>query len=772
MELLFDGEVSLAEGKSKHEIHWTNKNMQYSALVAKLSKTKRTDETAAQYKKMSRTQKDGVKDCGGFVGGYIKLGRRKAENIQSRTLLTLDLDTVTTDVWANIEKQDYAVSMYSTHTHTKEQPRLRLIIPLKRVVLPDEYQAIGRMIASDLGIDQFDDTTFQPHRLMFWPSTSSDGEYIFKIQDQAWLDPDVVLKRYLYGWKDISAWPTSSRENAKIVSNIKHQQDPTTKKNIIGAFCRTYSISEVINEFLPDIYEAEDNGRYTFSGGSSASGVVVYEEKWSYSHHGTDPASGELCNAFDLVRIEKFKTLDDKAKADTPNNRLPSFIAMSALAAADKKVRIQLGHDIQEEAFEDFRDPQNDDDWLGNLHYNGKGILKNTIKNFRLIIENDHRLKGNFLFDEFSYKYLVTGALPWDHSMKAREWTDDDDAGLNEFIETFYAAPAKAKYESAIALAFKNNTIHPVKQYLEGLVWDKQPRLENLLIDYLGAPDTEYTKFVMKKWLVAGVTRIYNPGAKFDYMLVLSGPTGIGKSTFLRKLAGDAWYTDSLKATEDKIVIETMCGKLIAEFGELAGMRKIEVEETKHFLTKTEFIARLAYKRRTTCNPIQWLYAGTTNNAEFLKDKTGNRRFWPVDTTAGAHTKSVFEGLDKERGQIWAEAMQLYKNGETIFLNKEQEQQAGEQQEAHFEIDELDQVLDDKLNWEAPVDQWHEYTFTDIVTSLNLSDRQKGYAKQNLKLILSKKGVEQRRTGSGRFYKIPPMELTKNVSDFEPMSGV
>ena len=288
IRIKYDGQVSLATGKNKKEIHWKNKNLLYSALIEKLTTTTRTPETYVEYKKMPKTDRDNIKDVGGFVGGSLKNGRRKAENVANRTLLSLDLDYVNGDVWSSIEMLwEFSVAMYSTHTHAPDNQRLRLIIPLSRPVLPDEYQAISRMIADDLGIDQFDDTTYEPSRLMYWPSTSADGEYVFKVQDLPWLNPDEVLARYTFGWQDVSYWPESSRARAKITSAIKRQEDPLEKKGVIGAFCRTFSTSEAIAEFLDEVYTAgDDDTRYTFTDGSTTGGVVIYEDKFSFSHHG------------------------------------------------------------------------------------------------------------------------------------------------------------------------------------------------------------------------------------------------------------------------------------------------------------------------------------------------------------------------------------------------------------------------------------------------------------------------------------------------------
>ena len=763
--LKYDGGVTLATGSSKKEMHWKNKNMLYSELVEKLSSTTRTPETYAEYKKMPKADRDNIKDVGGFVGGSLKNGRRKAENVANRALLTLDLDYVTGDVWSSIEMLwDFGCLIYSTHTHAPDNQRLRLVIPLSRPVFPDEYQAIGRMVADELGMDQFDDTTYEPFRLMYWPSTSSDGEYVFKVQDLAWLNPDDVLSRYTFGWQDVSYWPESSRARAKLTSAIKKQEDPLLKKGIIGAFCRTFSISEAIGEFLDDVYTSGDDGaRYTFAGGSTSGGVVVYEDKFSFSHHGTDPTSGILVNAFDLVRTHKFGHLDENTKEDTPANRIPSYKAMKEFAGNNSKVKHTIGFELVESVQNDFGS-EIKTDWIDELTYTDNGILKCEIKNFRLIIEN--QLKGKIARNEFSHRDTVKGVLPWDKESKIRDWTEDDDNGLKEFLGTHYVDPKKM-YEPAISLAFKHSSFHPVKDYFEAQLWDGVKRVDTLLIDYFGCADNAYSRFIIKKWLVAGVKRIYEPGAKFDYMIVLSGKPDIGKSTFLRKLASDEWFTDSIKAMDDKIVMETMQGKFIAEFGELAGMRKTEVEFIKHFLTKQEFNARLAYARRTTCNPVQWLYAGTTNSEEFLKDRTGNRRFWPIDVFKGK--KNIFTELEKERDQIWAEAYKLYKGGESVYLTNDENLLANSMQEDHLEMDELDQIIEDRLNWDAPIEQWQEYTHTDIVCGLNISDRLKGQAKQNLKSILAKKGVKQIRKSGNRFYTIPPIKMIKMLADFVPV---
>lgn len=695
LKIKYDGSIALATGKSKKETHWKNKTMEWSELVKKLSHTTRTPETAAEYRKMSKVDRDRIKDVGGFVGGTLKNGRRLKANVANRTLLTLDLDYVEGDIWASIELlYDFSVVMYSTHTHTADNQRLRLVIPLSRPVLPDEYQAIARMVADDLGIDQFDDTTYDPERLMYWPSTSCDGDYVFKYQDLSWLNPDEVLERYPFGWQDVSYWPESSRARAKLNKALSKQEDPLTKKGIIGAFCRTYSITEAIGEFLSDVYvPGADNTRYTYSEGSTTGGVVIYDDKFSYSHHGTDPASNTLCNAFDLVRIHKFGELDEESTAT--GSKLPSFKKMEELAAVDPKVKLQIGKEKLESAKDEFDIVENEynENWLSQLDISENGTFKNTPNNFVLILNNDENLKEKIAINEFSNRISVLGQLPWRKDNDLSDWTDEDDSSLRIYISKIWGIQSKQNCEDALKQTVKANSFHPVRDYLNSLSWDGVSRIDTLLVDYMGAEDNEYTRFAIRKWLCGAVARIFVPGIKFDYMLVLTGPQGVYKSTFFNYLS-KGWFTDSIQEVEGNQAIEKLMNSWIIEFGELQAFSKAETNAIKRFITSQEDRTRLAYAKRTSYLKRQCVFAGTTNKSEFLKDDTGDRRYWPVNVTAEGRTKDVREDLPKEVDQIWAEAIYLWKElKEPLAPSKEQEALAKIEQEDHREISEKEGLI-------------------------------------------------------------------------------
>lgn len=686
IELKHDGKISIATGASRLALKWTNSEPQWSEFVTRLSVPLRTQESMAEYKAMPKPKRDQIKDVGGFVGGKLSDGRRRIESIESRSLITLDLDSIPpgTDVWPVIQFIDCAAAMYSTHSSTPAAERLRVVFPLSRQVTPDEYGAVSRRIAEYIGIDYCDDTTYEPSRLMYWASCPFDAEYVFKYNDAPFLDPDEILATY-DDWTDVTKWPVSSRKDQLQKTGAKKQGDPTEKTGVIGAFCRVYDIPGVIEKYLPKVYtRTASPDRWTYTAGSTAGGLVLYEDgKFAYSHHGTDPVSGLLVNAFDMVRLHKFKDLDIDEPENTAVAKLPSYKQMMQLAIADEEVAYQLAMDKVEGAFED--EPEEDTKWLKKLEVTSKGTIASTINNVSLILLNDPRVSRAFYFDAFKERPIVSGDLPWVDFDKRLSpvWTDTDDAGMRQFLEKEYKIESAAKIRDAVDLAMQERIKHPVWDYLNGLTWDGEPRLETLFITYLGAEDSVYTRAVTRAALIGAVARIMRPGCKHDHMLVLVGPQGCRKSTTLAKL-GKEWFSDSLFTMAGKDALEQIQGYWIIELGEMAAARKSEVEQIKSFISKQIDSYRSAYGRRVQDHPRQCAFFGSTNDDEFLRDATGARRFWPVvvDDTG---RKMADQLTDDLVDQIWAEAVQAYRSGEKWFLNEEAETAAREIQEEHTE---------------------------------------------------------------------------------------
>ena len=682
MNIQHDKGLDVALGNSRKTKTWKNRPMQWSELLARMAKETRTPETVAEYKAMGREQQSEIKDVGGFVGGYCNNGNRS--DICHRSLLCLDADFATSSLWDDWKLLfGNAGAVYSTHKHTPEKPRLRLVVPLARNVSPEEYQAIGRRVAATLGIDQFDDTSYQPQRMMYWPSASQDAEYVFFYTDGAFLDPDAVLATY-HDWRDVSSWPFSSRQSEAIKKTADKQKDPLEKPGLVGAFCRAYSIEEAIETFVP-AYQPSEGDRYTYTEGSTASGVVTYEGKFSYSHHATDPASMQLCNAWDLVRLHKFAALDDGIDPATPITSRPSYKAMVELAAADERVRVQIVDDRMAEAQEAFAEEvPTEDDWKRKLRLTEKGGIASTIENVVIILNGDPGLVDRIALNEMSHNIVALGSLPWRKGQGERQWSDADDADLRYYLERIYGLSGKDKIFDAVNVVAMAHKFHPVRDYLDSCEWDEVPRLETLLIDYMGADDTEYTRAVTRKALVAAVARIYRPGCKFDYMLTLRGRQGLGKSALIGKLGGD-WFSDTFTTMQGKEAYEQVQGAWIVEIGELAGMRKAEAETIKLYISKQSDRFRPAYGRRLQEFPRQCIFVGTTNESQFLRDTTGNRRFWVVDTPNEPRLDMWEDLTDDVIRQIWGEAVELYRKGEKLYLPKEMEKIARDVQEIYEE---------------------------------------------------------------------------------------
>lgn len=304
---------------------------------------------------------------------------------------------------------------------------------------------------------------------------------------------------------------------------------------------------------------------------------------------------------------------------------------------------------------------------------------------------------------------MAVSPLPWEPvglSCGVRQWKDADDSGLRGYMESVHQITGEKKIGDGFAVYALNHRVHKLRDYLAAQVWDGVPRVDSLLIDYFGVEDSPYTREAVRKTLVGAVARIFHPGIKFDTMLILAGPQGIGKSTFFRYLGMD-WYSDSLCTFEGKDAAELLQGYWVIEAGELTGMTKSEMNTVKQFLSKCDDVYRAAYGRRTEKYLRQCIIVGTTNEAEFLKDYTGNRRFWPVDLTGKGRRKNIWHDLPAEVPQIWAEAVALYRLGEPLILSDAAEKMAERAQEEHRESSYSEGAIIEFLEKKVPRD-WYK----------------------------------------------------------------
>jgi len=392
-------ELKVAYGGSRNALKWSNKTITFDALCERLKVTIRTPETAEEYPRLPKDERDSIKDKGGLVGGYLREGRRKVDNVLCRSLASHDVDTPDEGFLERFRaRHRFASVLYSTHSHTPEAPRYRIFTPFTRDVGPDEYVAIMRYMAADMGIKCVDRCSYQAHQLMYWPTTSSNGEYVFERFEGDWLDPDMYLAEHP-GWQDVATLPTSAKESTLVKRDLRRQKDPLEKAGTIGAYNNVYfPIQHLLETELSDVYEPTvGDNRYTHIGSSSTAGAVVYDDRFLYSNHATDPAYGRLLSAFDLMRIHRYGDLDEQE----------SFQAALSYASGLPDVRDWLNQKRHERMQMEFADAEagepEEDKWASRLlEFNSKtGELLPSLRNAVVIMTHDRAMRN------------VTGKLKW-----------------------------------------------------------------------------------------------------------------------------------------------------------------------------------------------------------------------------------------------------------------------------------------------------------------------------------------------------------------------
>ena len=735
--LTYDKQLNVVVGNSRKATVWNPLTLTVAELYSRLETPMRGTESLADYLALSKADQDAKKDIGGFVGGRLNGPRRKADNVVDRCVVTLDFDTIppfgTEKVLSALDAQNHGYCVYSTRKHRPEAPRLRIVVVTDRAMSVDEYDAVSRRLAANIGISMADPTTFEASRLMYWPSCSADAEYIFKYRDAPFMSVDGALASYT-DWKNWS-------ERPQVPGAINYQKlavrqgDPESKPGLIGAFCRVYDIYAAMETFLPGIYDPVDNDprRYTYLNGSTTGGAVIYDDgKFLYSHHATDPCGGRLVNAADMVRLHKFGHMDANAALDTPVNKLPSYKAFLEFAHGDPQVStlvIQERYAAGQQEFAGIMavpdttvpaatinavlpataDGSKPDVWMAQLQTTQQGAIKPTIDNIRIILENDPLLAGRFALNKFAGRGEVLGALPWEPDSKRRLWSDTDINGIYWYLEKRYDITKRSNIDAALDIHANTHAFNEVQDYINALVWDGTPRLDTLFTDYLGAEDNEYTRAVCRKAFTAAIARAMEPGCKYDTMLILCGKQGLGKSTILDKMSR-GWFNDSIRTFEGKEASELLVGVWLVEVAELDAFRRTDVARIKQFLSLRADRYRAAYGRNVKELPRSCVFFGTCNQMDFLQDTTGNRRFWPVDVGAVPRAKSVFTDLTSDViSQIWAEAKVRWQLGERLYLTGKLDEMAQEMQEMHREASPKEGMIEDFVAQEIPED-WQKWS--------------------------------------------------------------
>jgi len=327
--------------------------------------------------------------------------------------------------------------------------------------------------------------------------------------------------------------------------------------------------------------------------------------------------------------------------------------------------------------------------WQTALAKKGRqGAIVGDERNVLAALRTAPDLRGLWRFDEFSLKVELTKVPPWRDLTTGAYWTDDDDTALTGYLQE-QGVPVRSKNMVAdcVSLVAKDSRVHPVREYLGALEWDRTERLDSWLTTYLGADGPpQYLRAVGRCWLISAVARVEAPGCQADHSLVLEALQGAGKSSAARILAVKPnWFADSIGDLRNKDAAIVLSGKWVIELSELSSTRRAEVEPVKAYLSRTHDTFRPPYGRRAITIPRQCVFIGTTNEGEYLHDKTGNRRYWPVLCQSINLTD-----LERDRDQLWAEAVHCYRAGEKWHLSNKEALLAAEEQESRVPVTELE----------------------------------------------------------------------------------
>lgn len=607
---------------------------------------------------------------------------RRKDAVLSRSMLTLDVDHPEPDFADRVELLfPYAALMHNTYSSTPDEPRYRLLVPTDRDLAPDEYQVATAALISQLGEGQFDPGTTQPERYMFKPATQNPDWFHYQVIDSDVLVVDELLVDFE---EDLSVQPLPAPNRTK--------RDPFEIAGVIGSFNKAYAEWDLLIEVYDLPYTKVSDDRYQLVGARSQAGMgpIQGTEGFVYSHHSNDPAFGKTCSAFDLVRLHRFGDLDEGTSSDTPVNKLPSHLKMVELATADHRA-------IAEMVGADFDADSND--WRLRFQRGPRTQkILDVMSNWDLIVDNDP-VFNVLCYNEMTKSVEAHADLPWRAVGPERVIATTDRSEYAFHIEREYNfRPNRLMLDGLIDSHAKKRLVHPLREYLENLVWDGIPRVETCLP---GVADSAYNRLVARKSLTAAVARVFKPGCKWDHTLVLYGEEGIGKSWWIDKIARG--YSAPLGNPTQKDTLLTLLRSWIMISDEGHSLRKDESDVQKDFLTRTSDVFRLPYDRETLVHPRHSVIWSTTNDETILRRQEGNRRFLIVHCQDRVDFDSM---TDEYIDQLWAEAVYLYRAGEQLFLGDLESSSASAERERFVEEDALGGLIQEYLDTLVPEDWW------------------------------------------------------------------
>jgi predicted P-loop ATPase len=706
-----DDQLPIATAPKRDSLHWEQTTTTWAEICGWVASPGSKKE-AGNY--LLGTLCETTVDCRKNGKLHTGLHRRKAA-VVSRSAITLDVDTPRPDFADTLKMTfPYAAVAHTTFSSSPDQQKWRVIVRPDRPLAPDEYIAASTHLVEMLGAGQFDPSTTQPERYMFRPAAQRPEWFVSFVID----GPPAPVDQLLAGWeKDLSAAPMPRPH--------KNKRDPFELEGVIGAFNRAYEDWDLLIETYELPYERVGDDRYQLVGSVSQAGMgpIPGTHGLVFSHHSNDPAYGQTCSAFDLVRLHRFSEQDERADPKTPVNKLPSQAAMLDLAAGDHRVTAELvGLDFDEIMDETVATP---DEWKLKLRRAPKtGKVVDDIRNWDLIRANDTVFQI-LRFNELTLSVEWECTPPWRKQLTDPTVSNNDRWEFVHHIERSYGIKASRGWvDSVVDTKASQRTFNPVRDYLEALEWDGVKRVETCLP---GVKPTAYTRLVARKVMVAAVARMFKPGCKWDHTLVLVGVEGLGKSHWIERIARG--FSSSLGRIDNKDTLLVMQRSWIVVADESHSLRKADHDAQKEFLTRTSDVFRMPYDRETLAHPRHCVIWSTTNDETFLRRQEGNRRFLTVHCS----TAVDFDALtDAYVDQLWAEAVFLYRGGESLYLAGDESRVASAERERFIEEDALAGVVLEYLNTPVPADWWE---LAPTARQQWLADRAAGFVPEGTEVL-------------------------------------
>ncbi|MBF1672622.1 MAG: hypothetical protein HXO65_00180 [Rothia mucilaginosa] len=675
------------------------------------------------------------KNARSYLPGELRGHHRSGDNVVGRSVITLDLDGASDGGFTSLLSylNDVAVLWHTTYSHSEHKPSYRVLIPLDEQVSPDVYARIVREIMRAVPQASIDAASATPSQIMFTPAAKDPSLYEWGSK----LDRPLASGSLFQGAPD-------SPGDVVSLGRVR-KKDPLTLRGIAGEFCRLYQdLDELIEVFGLPYERVGSRFRYTKADKSSAPGMSPFPDAplLYFSNHRSDPASGRAQNAFDLVRIHKFGHLDagyEGAIIHSPSARAmknflsghAGFAARRAADAYEQVVRPEAAgspltggeivstlteepeHEPELAVADDSADIETD--WTHRLIRHDKTLqVEDRIENYDLIFENDPVFKSLWWNVRGDYEAI----MPENYDLRdgsPPQVNNADVSGLKDHIERRYQIRrvTRQRVDDLLGRVRRERRLDPVKKYLQSLSWDGIPRLETCLP---GVENTAYTRMVAKRAMLGAVARAFKPGCKVDQSLILYGGQGVGKTTWIERMARG--YTASLGDIQNKDTLISASRSWIMVSDEGHALNNADFNELKDFLTRQRDVYRLPYDRSATEVPRRWVVWGTTNDPMMLRERDGNRRFLIVD---------VLEQMDFDKytpeyvDQVWAEAVALYQQGERPVLSPAEEELAEQARQSHTMEDNLVALISEGLDMPVPED-WERMPMSERLVWLQERD--------------------------------------------------